>query len=90
MLAALAGGARIFLVSFTPGEQLDLFALASVRYREYGAFNALLDARRRDVTQNYTLIPGRPVWRGAGLTPELRADYVRAASTVGWLFPMTE
>lgn len=68
------------------GEQLDLFALASIRYREYGAFNALLDERRRDVTQNYTLILGRPVWRIAGLTPELRADYVRAASTVEWLF----
>ena len=68
------------------GEQLDLFALASVRYREYGGFNALLDDRRRDVTQNYTLVLGRPVWRIAGLIPELRADYVRAASTVDWLF----
>lgn len=70
----------------TFGEELDLFLLASLRYREYGGFNELLDDRRRDVTQNYSLIIGRPAWRIAGLTPELKADYLRANSTVSWLF----
>ena len=73
-------------VSKAFGEQLDVFLLASVRYRRYGGFNALLDARRRDVTQNYTLILGRPAWRMAGLMPELRLDYTRAVSTVDWLY----
>ena len=73
-------------VSKAFGEQLDVFLLASARYRRYGGFNALLDARRRDVTQNYTLILGRPAWRMAGLTPELRLDYTRAQSTVDWLY----
>ena len=73
-------------VSKAFGERLDVFLLASVRYRNYGGFNALLDARRRDVTQNYTLILGRPAWRVAGLTPELRLDYTRAVSTVDWLY----
>ena len=73
-------------VSKAFGERLDVFLLASVRYRNYGGFNALLGARRRDVTQNYTLILGRPAWRVAGLTPELRVDYTRAVSTVDWLY----
>lgn len=68
------------------GEQLELFALASVRDRKYGGFNALLSDRRRDVTRNYMLILGRPAWRVAGLTPELQVDYTRASSSVDWLY----
>lgn len=68
------------------GEQLELFLLASLRYRKYGGFNALLNRRRRDVTQNYTLILGWPAWRAARLRPELRLDYTRVRSTVDWLY----
>ena len=68
------------------GDKAELLTLVSLRYREYGGFNALLDDTRRDVTQNYTLILGRPAWRIAGLTPELKVDYLRVNSTVSWLY----
>ena len=68
------------------GSWVQLLAFASLRYRVYGAYSALLEAKRHDWNQNYTMIVSLPALRLAGLTPEIKAQHYRVHSSVAWLY----
>ncbi|MEA1084437.1 surface lipoprotein assembly modifier [Sphingomonas sp. CD22] len=78
-------GARLGL-DRTIGEAVDLLLTASLRRREYGAFSPLLDARRRDVDQNYTMLARLPAAKLAGFSPSLLVQHSRVGSNVDWLY----
>lgn len=58
----------------------------SRRWRDYGAYSALLGARRDDREDNYTLIVKASRWAFAGFTPLLTLRYNRVKSNVDWLY----
>lgn len=58
----------------------------SWRWRDYGAYSALLDARRGDGEQNYTLAIKANRWAFAGFVPLLTLRYNRVKSNVDWLY----
>jgi len=60
--------------------------MASLRERRHDAFNALLDKRREDTEQNYTLVIKASRWAMAGFVPVLTLRRTVARSTVGWLY----
>lgn len=68
------------------GRAVDLLLTTSLRRRDYGAFSPLLDARRRDTEQSYTMLARIPGVRLAGLSPSLLVQHSRVGSTVNWLY----
>ena len=59
---------------------------ASYRHRDYGAYNPLFEARRKDDEQTYTLIVKAPRWKMAGFVPSLTLQRNEVKSNVGWLY----
>jgi len=59
--------------------------IASIRQRHYGAYSPLLEARRRDNEQSYTLLLAANRWALAGFTPSLTLRHSKVRSNVGWL-----
>ncbi|WP_137898122.1 surface lipoprotein assembly modifier [Sphingomonas sp. 2SG] len=78
-------GARLGL-DRTIGAAVDLLLTASLRRRDYGGFSPLLDARRRDVERNYTMLARLPGAKVAGLSPSLLVQHSRVGSNVDWLY----
>jgi len=58
----------------------------SARQREYGAYSALLGARRKDRELGTTLAIRATRWTLAGLTPVLTLRHYRVNSNVDWLY----
>jgi len=58
----------------------------SARQREYGAYSALLDARRKDHELGTTLAIRASRWALAGFTPLLTLRHYRVNSNVDWLY----
>lgn len=61
-------------------------ALATLRQRSYRAYNPLLEARRRDHEQSYSLVLSSPRWSVAGFVPSLTLRHNKVRSNVGWLY----
>ncbi|TEA78865.1 surface lipoprotein assembly modifier [Allopusillimonas ginsengisoli] len=61
-------------------------AFASYRYRRYGAYNPLLEARRHDNEQGYTMVLTAERWKVAGFVPSLTLRHHKVRSNVGWLY----
>ncbi|NYT35319.1 surface lipoprotein assembly modifier [Allopusillimonas soli] len=59
---------------------------ASYRHRRYGAYNALLEARRRDIEQAYAFELTADRWRIMGFTPSLTLRHSKIGSNVSWLY----
>ncbi|MEE7546646.1 DUF560 domain-containing protein [Xanthomonas sp. Kuri4-1] len=59
---------------------------ASYRQRDYGAYSAVLGARRHDDEQGYTFVVRAPRLAFAGFTPLLTLRHTRVASNVDWLY----
>lgn len=66
------------------GIQTTLFS--SFRWRDYGAYSAVLEARRRDREQGYTLIFRAQRWSWAGFTPVLTFRRNTFKSNIDWLY----
>ena len=60
-------------------------AVVSTRQRRHGAYSPLLEARRRDNEQTYTLLLAANRWTLAGFTPSLTLRHSKVRSNVGWL-----
>ena len=60
--------------------------LVSFRWRQFDKFTPVLEARRHDFEQNYTLILSAPRWAFYGLTPNLTYQYNQNNSNVEWLY----
>jgi len=58
----------------------------SARQREYGAYSALLGARRKDHELGATLAISASRWAMAGFTPLLTLRHYRVNSNVDWLY----
>ncbi|WP_407351537.1 surface lipoprotein assembly modifier [Luteimonas sp. R10] len=82
--AYLQKGARLGVSLQSSHVTGSLFA--SYRRRDYGAFNALLEAQRQDDEQNYILILKTTRWTAAGFVPLLTLRYTRVKSNVDWLY----
>ncbi|MFB9214133.1 surface lipoprotein assembly modifier [Vibrio sinaloensis] len=65
---------------------IDASLFASFRDRRYQAFSALLDEKRHDQEQNYTLILSSPAFNFYGITPSLSWTHKRVESNVDWLY----
>ncbi len=67
-------------------EGFNSTAMASLRERSHDAYSALLQERRHDDEQNYTLVIKANRWAMSGFTPvlTLRRNVIR--SNVGWLY----
>ncbi|KAA0892733.1 DUF560 domain-containing protein [Pusillimonas sp. ANT_WB101] len=61
-------------------------ALATLRQRSYRAYNPLLEARRRDHEQSYSLVLSSARWSVAGFVPSLTLRHNKVRSNVGWLY----
>jgi len=59
---------------------------ASYRQRDYGAYNAVLRARRHDAEQGYTLLLRAPRLAIAGFVPLLTLRHNRVRSDIDWLY----
>jgi tetratricopeptide (TPR) repeat protein len=68
------------------GKGFNAYLFASLRHRDYGAWSALLAARRRDDEQNIVSILKMPKFRFAGAVPSLTLQYNRVNSNVDWLY----
>lgn len=66
------------------GVQMTLFA--SSRWRSYGAYSAVLEARRRDHEQGYTLILRAQHLSWAGFSPVLTFRRNQVKSNIDWLY----
>lgn len=78
-------GIRLGLAkNFTAGFNTHLFS--SFRWRQFDKFTPVLEARRHDFEQNYTLIISAPRWAFYGLTPNLTYQYNQNNSNVEWLY----
>ena len=78
-------GVRLgFSRPFRMGVRATLFA--SLRRRQYDAFNPILEARRRDDEQNYTLIIKAPRLAYRNVVPTLTYEHTRVESNVDWLY----
>lgn len=73
-------GASVKANGFTGGTTV------AVRQRHYGAYSPLLEARRRDNEQSYTLLLVANRWALAGFTPSLVLRHSKVRSNVGWLY----
>lgn len=69
---------------FSAGFNTTLFG--SFRWRQYDLFNQVLEAKRDDFEQNYTLFVSAPRWSFYGVTPNLMYQYNNNKSNVGWLY----
>lgn len=78
-------GGRIGVVKSVEG-WLDANLFASLRERQYEGYNALLDAKRRDTEQNYTVTFSSPKLVFWTLTPILEWTHKRVNSNVDWLY----
>lgn len=65
---------------------IDISVFASFRDRRYQAFSALLDEKRHDQEQNYTLILSSPAVSLYGISPSLSWTHKRVESNVDWLY----
>lgn len=59
---------------------------AAWRRRDYGAYNALLEARREDDERSFTLVVKAARWTVAGFTPLLTLRRNTVRSNVDWLY----
>ena len=59
---------------------------ASYRHRNYGTYNPLVDAQRRDNEQIYTLVLKVPRWQIRGFVPSLTLRHQVVRSNVDWLY----
>lgn len=66
------------------GFQATLFT--SYRWRDYGAFSSILEARRKDKEQGYTLILRAPRLAFSGFVPLLTLRRNQIESNVDWLY----
>lgn len=79
------GGIRLGLSKqFQAGFSATVFA--SFRHREYDAYSALFEARRRDDEQNYNLALRAPRLAVYGISPTLTLKHNRVRSNVDWLY----
>ena len=69
---------------FKAGFNAALFS--SYRWRQYDKYNSVLEEKRQDFEQNYTLVFSAPKWELYGLTPNLTYQYNKNRSNVGWLY----
>ena len=65
---------------------LDSAVFASFRKRRFGDHSALLDARREDDEQSYTLTLGLPGLTLAGFSPVFTLRHHRVDSNVDWIY----
>ena len=68
------------------GELVDVNLFTSFRQRKYGEFSALLDERRTDQEQSYTLMLSSKSLSLYGITPLLTWTHKRVKSNVDWLY----
>lgn len=59
---------------------------ASYRQRDYELYNPLIEVRRRDQEQNYTLVLRAPRWELAGFVPSLTLRHNRVKSNADWIY----
>ncbi|WP_374574013.1 surface lipoprotein assembly modifier [Acinetobacter sp.] len=59
---------------------------SSYRWRQYDKYNSVLEEKRQDFEQNYTLVFSAPKWELYGLTPNLTYQYNKNRSNVDWLY----
>lgn len=59
---------------------------SSYRWRQYDKYNVVLEDKRDDFEQNYTLIVSVPKWTFYGLTPNLTYQYNKNKSNIDWLY----
>lgn len=63
-----------------------LTATGALRHKKHHVYNAILEARREDTEQIYTLILGVPRFALAGFTPMLMVKHNRVQSNIDWLY----
>lgn len=78
-------GARLGAV-YSLENQFSLYLMASVRERDYAAFNPMLAQRRHDLERNLILIASLPRWSLFGIYPSLVAQISEIRSNVDWLY----
>lgn len=69
---------------FSSGFNTTLFT--SYRWRQYDQYNAVLENKRQDFEQNYTMLLSAPKWSFYGLSPNLSYQYNKNKSNVDWLY----
>ncbi len=69
---------------FDAGFSTTVFS--SLRWRQYDKFNAILEDRRQDIEQNYTLVLSVPRWTKYGITPNLSYQFNQNKSNIDWLY----
>ncbi len=65
---------------------IDATVFASYRLRDYGAYSAVLRARRHDAERTYTLVLRAPRLAVGGFVPLLTLRHNRVRSNVDWLY----
>ena len=78
-------GARLGAV-YSLENQFSLYLMASLRERDYAAFNPMLAQRRHDLERNLILIASLPRWSLFGIYPSLVAQISEIRSNVDWLY----
>ncbi len=71
-------------VELPAGFQATVFS--AYRQRDYGMYSPLLEMRRRDKEQNYTLVLKAVDWKVAGFVPLLTVRHNKVKSNVDWLY----
>lgn len=61
-------------------------AFTAYRQRDYAIYNPLVEMRRRDKEQNYTLVLKAQEWKVAGFVPLLTLRHSKVKSNVDWLY----
>ncbi|MDN3681206.1 surface lipoprotein assembly modifier [Vibrio tapetis subsp. quintayensis] len=68
------------------GDAVDVNLFTSFRQRKYGDFSSLLNERRTDNEQSYTLMLSSKALSFYGVTPLLTWTHKRVTSNVDWLY----
>lgn len=65
---------------------VDVSVFSSLRERKYGGFSAVLDEKREDKEQNYTVVLAAKKWSVYGFSPLLTWQHTQVSSNVDWLY----
>ncbi len=68
------------------GDAVDINLFTSFRQRKYGDFSSLLNERRTDNEQSYTLMLSSKALSFYGVTPLFTWTHKRVTSNVDWLY----